>query len=92
MNNADLREASHDMAITALRQTPAVVRLVVLRDESQFKDEGGRSFYNSFLTVLVIVSVVVLGTVMVTVVVIMLATLSVTDLVTILISVLKQCR
>ena len=36
----DLREATHDMAITALRQTPAVVRLVVLRDESQFKDEG----------------------------------------------------
>jgi len=28
------------MAITALRQTPAVVRLIVLRDESQFKDEG----------------------------------------------------
>lgn len=27
------------MAITALRQTPAVVRLAVLRDESQFKDE-----------------------------------------------------
>lgn len=39
VNNADLREASHDMAITALRQTPAVVRLVVLRDESQFQDE-----------------------------------------------------
>lgn len=36
----DLREATHDMAITALRQTPAVVRLAVLRDESQFKDEG----------------------------------------------------
>ncbi|KAK2556764.1 Multiple PDZ domain protein, partial [Acropora cervicornis] len=32
-------EASHDMAITALRQTPAVVRLIVLRDESQFQDE-----------------------------------------------------
>lgn len=28
------------MAINALRQTPAVVRLTVLRDESQFKDEG----------------------------------------------------
>ena len=28
------------MAISALRQTPAVVRLTVLRDESQFKDEG----------------------------------------------------
>ena len=40
----DLREASHDMAITALRQTPAVVRLVVLRDESQFKDEGETLF------------------------------------------------
>lgn len=40
VNSVDLREATHDMAITALRQTPAVVRLVVLRDESQFKDEG----------------------------------------------------
>lgn len=40
MNHVDLREATHDMAITALRQTPAVVRLIVLRDESQFKDEG----------------------------------------------------
>ncbi|XP_073227363.1 multiple PDZ domain protein-like isoform X1 [Porites lutea] len=39
VNSVDLREATHDMAITALRQTPAVVRLVVLRDESQFKDE-----------------------------------------------------
>lgn len=39
VNDVDLREASHDMAITALRQTPAVVRLVVLRDESQFQDE-----------------------------------------------------
>lgn len=39
VNYVDLREATHDMAITALRQTPAVVRLVVLRDESQFKDE-----------------------------------------------------
>ena len=40
MNHVDLREATHDMAIAALRQTPAVVRLIVLRDESQFKDEG----------------------------------------------------
>ncbi|XP_022779810.1 multiple PDZ domain protein-like isoform X3 [Stylophora pistillata] len=39
VNYVDLREATHDMAITALRQTPAVVRLAVLRDESQFKDE-----------------------------------------------------
>lgn len=41
----DLREATHDMAIAALRQTPAVVRLVVLRDESQFKDEGISKFF-----------------------------------------------
>ena len=40
VNNADLREATHDMAINALRQTPSSVRLKVLRDESQFKDEG----------------------------------------------------
>ena len=78
------------MAITALRQTPAVVRLVVLRDESQFKDEGGRYFYNSLLTVLVIVSVVVLVTVLVTVLVIILATLLVTDLGTTLVRGLVQ--
>ncbi|XP_031574464.1 multiple PDZ domain protein-like [Actinia tenebrosa] len=39
VNNVDLREATHDMAINALRQTPPNVRLKVLRDESQFKDE-----------------------------------------------------
>ena len=40
VNSVDLREATHDMAINALRQTPPIVRLKVLRDESQFKDEG----------------------------------------------------
>ena len=48
VNYVDLREATHDMAITALRQTPSVVRLVVLRDESQFKDEGGNARYLDF--------------------------------------------
>lgn len=50
MNYVDLREATHDMAIAALRQTPAVVRLVVLRDESQFKDEGMLAFEDNRLT------------------------------------------
>ncbi|XP_077981370.1 multiple PDZ domain protein-like [Glandiceps talaboti] len=39
VNSEDLREASHDQAINALRQTPAEVELVVFRDETQFKEE-----------------------------------------------------
>lgn len=35
----DLRGASHEEAIAALRQTPAKVRLTVLRDEARFRDE-----------------------------------------------------
>lgn len=35
----DLRQASHEEAITALRQTPAMVCLTVLRDEAQYRDE-----------------------------------------------------
>lgn len=35
----DLRGASHAEAIAALRQTPAKVRLTVLRDEAQYRDE-----------------------------------------------------
>lgn len=35
----DLREASHDEAINVLRQTPQRVRLVVYRDEAQYKEE-----------------------------------------------------
>lgn len=35
----DLRGASHEKAIAALRQTPAKVRLTVLRDEAQYRDE-----------------------------------------------------
>lgn len=35
----DLRGASHEEAIAALRQTPAKVRLTVLRDEAQYRDE-----------------------------------------------------
>lgn len=35
----DLRGASHEEAISALRQTPAKVRLTVLRDEAQYRDE-----------------------------------------------------
>lgn len=39
MNAIDLREASHDEAINVLRQTPQRVRLVVYRDEAQYKEE-----------------------------------------------------
>ena len=35
----NLRGASHQEAIAALRQTPARVRLLVLRDECQYGDE-----------------------------------------------------
>ena len=40
-----LREATHDRAIQVLRQTPAVVTMVVFRDEVQLKDED---MYDSF--------------------------------------------
>lgn len=39
MNGINLREASHDEAINVLRQTPQRVRLVVYRDETQYKEE-----------------------------------------------------
>ncbi|KAM9848829.1 LOW QUALITY PROTEIN: inaD-like protein [Aulostomus maculatus] len=39
VNGVDLRGASHEEAIAALRQTPARVCLTVLRDEAQYRDE-----------------------------------------------------
>ncbi|XP_056132002.1 inaD-like protein [Lampris incognitus] len=39
VNGVDLRGAAHEDAICALRQTPAKVRLTVLRDEAQYRDE-----------------------------------------------------
>ncbi|XP_059197112.1 LOW QUALITY PROTEIN: inaD-like protein [Centropristis striata] len=39
VNGVDLRGASHEDAIAALRHTPAKVRLTVLRDEAQYRDE-----------------------------------------------------
>uniref|UniRef100_A0A8D3ADZ9 Multiple PDZ domain crumbs cell polarity complex component n=1 Tax=Scophthalmus maximus TaxID=52904 RepID=A0A8D3ADZ9_SCOMX len=39
VNGIDLRAASHDEAINVLRQTPHRVRLVVYRDEAQYKEE-----------------------------------------------------
>ncbi|KAF4083191.1 hypothetical protein AMELA_G00137170 [Ameiurus melas] len=39
VNGVDLRSVAHEDAITALRQTPAKVRLTVLRDEAQYRDE-----------------------------------------------------
>ncbi|XP_068175944.1 inaD-like protein isoform X2 [Antennarius striatus] len=39
VNGVELRGASHEEAIAALRQTPAKVRLMVLRDEARYRDE-----------------------------------------------------
>ncbi|XP_068948970.1 inaD-like protein [Petaurus breviceps papuanus] len=39
VNGIDLRNASHEEAITALRKTPQKVRLIVYRDEAHYKDE-----------------------------------------------------
>uniref|UniRef100_A0A4W3JWT2 PATJ crumbs cell polarity complex component n=1 Tax=Callorhinchus milii TaxID=7868 RepID=A0A4W3JWT2_CALMI len=39
VNRIDLRNATHEEAIMALRQTPQKVRLIVFRDEAQYKDE-----------------------------------------------------
>uniref|UniRef100_A0A8C2D5F6 PATJ crumbs cell polarity complex component n=1 Tax=Cyprinus carpio TaxID=7962 RepID=A0A8C2D5F6_CYPCA len=39
VNGVDLRSVAHEDAIAALRQTPAKVRLMVLRDEAQYRDE-----------------------------------------------------
>ncbi|NXF61939.1 INADL protein, partial [Ciccaba nigrolineata] len=39
VHGIDLRNASHEEAITALRQTPQKVQLVVYRDEAHYKDE-----------------------------------------------------
>ncbi|XP_051549154.1 inaD-like protein [Myxocyprinus asiaticus] len=39
VNGVDLRSVAHEDAIAALRQTPSRVRLMVLRDEAQYRDE-----------------------------------------------------
>ncbi|XP_051979504.1 inaD-like protein isoform X2 [Xyrauchen texanus] len=39
VNGVDLRSVAHEDAIAALRQTPSRVRLTVLRDEAQYRDE-----------------------------------------------------
>lgn len=39
VNAIDLREASHDEAINVLRQTPQRVRLLVYRDQAQYREE-----------------------------------------------------
>uniref|UniRef100_A0A3Q2CXU8 PDZ domain-containing protein n=1 Tax=Cyprinodon variegatus TaxID=28743 RepID=A0A3Q2CXU8_CYPVA len=46
VNGVDLRGASHEEAITALRQTPAKVRLTVLRDEAQYRVEENLDVFN----------------------------------------------
>lgn len=39
VNGEDLREATHERAITALRQTPPIVQMVVFREEGQNHEE-----------------------------------------------------
>ncbi|XP_073669787.1 multiple PDZ domain protein [Paramisgurnus dabryanus] len=39
VNGIDLRLATHDEAINVLRQTPQQVRLIIFRDEGQYKEE-----------------------------------------------------
>ncbi|XP_069498143.1 inaD-like protein isoform X2 [Ambystoma mexicanum] len=46
VNGVDLRCASHEDAITALRQTPQKVQLVVYRDETQYKDEENLEIFH----------------------------------------------
>lgn len=48
MNNADLRTATHDQAMEVLRSTSSVVRMLVLRSEAQFRDEGKESLYGMY--------------------------------------------
>ncbi|XP_062252021.1 inaD-like protein isoform X2 [Platichthys flesus] len=45
VNGVDLRGASHEEAIAALRQTPAKVCLTVLRDEAQDRDEDNLDMF-----------------------------------------------
>ena len=44
MNNTDLRKVTHDQAMEVLRSTSSVVRLLVIRSEAQFRDEGKTSY------------------------------------------------
>ncbi|KAM9324649.1 inaD-like protein [Gastrophryne carolinensis] len=46
VNNVSLRNATHEEAITALRQTPQKVQLVVYRDESQYRDEENLDIFH----------------------------------------------
>uniref|UniRef100_A0ACB8F441 Uncharacterized protein n=1 Tax=Sphaerodactylus townsendi TaxID=933632 RepID=A0ACB8F441_9SAUR len=46
VNGIDLRNASHEEAITALRQTPQKVQLVVYRDEAHYKDEENLEIFH----------------------------------------------
>ncbi|KAM5148188.1 inaD-like protein [Mantella aurantiaca] len=46
VNGVDLRNASHEEAITALRQTPQRVQLVVFRDEAQYRDEDNLDVFH----------------------------------------------
>ncbi|KAI5626529.1 inaD-like protein isoform X2 [Silurus asotus] len=46
VNGVDLRSVAHEDAIAALRQTPAKVRLTVLRDEAQYRDEENLDIFS----------------------------------------------
>lgn len=50
VNGEDLRNASHERAINVLRQTPAVVRMIVYRDDSILKEDD---IYDTFVIELV---------------------------------------
>ncbi|XP_068095468.1 inaD-like protein isoform X2 [Hyperolius riggenbachi] len=45
VNGVDLRNATHEDAIMALRQTPQKVQLVVYRDEAQYRDEDNLDIF-----------------------------------------------
>lgn len=49
VHGVDLRNASHEDAITALRQTPQKVQLVVYRDEAQYRDEENLDIFHAEL-------------------------------------------
>ncbi|XP_069843281.1 inaD-like protein isoform X2 [Dipodomys merriami] len=46
VNGVDLRCSSHEEAITALRQTPQKVQLVVFRDEAHYRDEENLDIFH----------------------------------------------
>ena len=52
VNNIELRNATHDDAIAALKNTEQILELTVLRDLSQFANDGRLLFHLSKCLVL----------------------------------------